>query len=108
LDHVYKKQKEVIGMPWGDGTGPWWGGGNWRCWRRSFGSTFGPGRGRGFGRGFGWRMAYASGFPSTPSSVLPQPSREQELQDLKSYSEELRVELEEINKRIAELEKPKQ
>jgi len=87
-------------MPWGDGTGPWWGGGNWRCGGRGFGS--------GGGRGFGRRMAYASGFPSTHSATLPQPSKEQELQELKSYSEELRIELEEIKKRIAGLEKPQQ
>jgi len=91
-------------MPWGDGTGPWWGGGNWRCWGRGFGS----GGGRGFGRGFGRRMTYASGFPSAQSATLPQPSKEQELQELKSYSEGLRIELEEIKKRIAELEKPQQ
>jgi hypothetical protein len=91
-------------MPWGDGTGPWWTEGNWRCWRRGFGS----GAGRGFGRGFGSRMAYASRFPSAQSATLPQPSREQELQELKSYSEELRIELEEIKKRIAGLEKPQQ
>jgi hypothetical protein len=53
-------------------------------------------------------MAYASGFPSAQSATLPQPSKEQELQELKSYSEELRIELEEIKKRIAELEKPPQ
>ncbi|MEM3556022.1 MAG: DUF5320 domain-containing protein [Candidatus Micrarchaeia archaeon] len=85
-------------MPWGDGTGPWWAGGSWRCWRR-FSS--------GWGRGFGWRMAYASGFPGTQSAA-PQLSREQELQELKAYSEELKTELEEIKKRIAELEKPQQ
>jgi len=84
-------------MPWGDGTGPWWAGGNWRCWRSS-----------GCGRGFGWRMAYASGFPSAQSAMLPQPSKEQELQELKAYAEELKTELEEIKKRIAELEKPQQ
>lgn len=93
-------------MPWGDGTGPWWAGGNWRCWRR-FGFGFGPGWGRGFGRGFGWRIAYASGFPGNQTSA-PQLSREQELQELKAYSEELKAELEEIKKRIAELEKPQQ
>jgi prefoldin subunit 5 len=40
--------------------------------------------------------------------MLPQPSKEQELQELKAYAEELKTELEEIKKRIAELEKPQQ
>ena len=64
-------------MPYGDGTGPGWARGRWNC------------RGKmGFGRGSGagyWR-----------------PGRDN-VQDLESYAEMLKTELDQVKKRIAEL-----
>lgn len=66
-------------MPWGDGTGPWWGQGMLGCFR---------GR-RGFGRGFGragWQQ-----FPKDEAS------------ELKEYAAELKEELKAVEKRLKEL-----
>ena len=76
-------------MPWGDGTGPWWGGGNWRCWRRSFGSTFGPGRGRGFGRGFGKYWKFGSQVPAKDEKQMLEEEVEILEEDLKTIKERL-------------------
>lgn len=78
-------------MPFGDGTGPRWGQGRWNC-RGGFGRGMGFGRGYGFGRGFGFISAY-------------QVPREEELNELRIYADELRAELEEVKKRMAALEK---
>jgi hypothetical protein len=83
-------------MPGGDGTGPWWGGGNWRCFRGARGFP-----GAGFGRGFGWRARF---WPQYPENS-PQQAQGDELAQLKAYSEELKAELAEASKRISELEK---
>ncbi len=83
-------------MPGGDGTGPWWGRG-YGCgvgWRRGFGRGFGRGQGMGFGRGF---------FGNTFAN-LPEPTRDQEIEGLKSYSSGLEAELSDIKKRLHELE----
>ncbi len=101
-------------MPWGDGTGPWWAGGNWMCRRgfggRGFGRGFGRGMGRGFGMGFG-RGGYAMQqgpyqqynqqyTPYAPSA----PTKEEEKAEIKEYVMELEAELKEAKKRISELE----
>ena len=69
-------------MPCGDGTGPWWGQGNWNC-RRGFGRGF-RGMGGGYNRDFG------------PAG--------NELDGLKTYANSLTKELEEVKKRIADME----
>jgi len=70
----------------------------------------GGGRGRGFGRGFGWARAGA-GSPAG-SGVVPyftpgttQVTPQQELEGLKQQAEYFKDELDEINKRIEQLEK---
>ena len=68
-------------MPGGDGTGPW-GAGRWFCRRRFWGCRR---QGRGFGPG--------------------QPSMGGDAAGLKSYAEALASELEDVRKRIAEMEK---
>ncbi len=92
-------------MPWGDGTGPWWAQGRWRCWYggRGFGRGYGRGFGRGFGRGYG--PGYRAVQQGADYQPTPQVSREGELSELKAYAGELKAELDEIKKRIAELEK---
>ena len=81
-------------MPGGNGTGPWWAYGRWNC-RRGFGRGWGLGRGSGFGRGY---MA-------VPFNQAPQISKESEISELKYYANELKSELEEVKKRILDLEK---
>ena len=117
-------------MPGGDRTGPWGRGsmtGRGAGFRagygmpgyanpvpgRGFGMGFGPGfgaRGRGFGGGRGWRNWYAaSGIPGwmrfggadAPWSA-PDPAREK--LDLQDQAEALQSELDEIKKRLSELE----
>ena len=86
-------KKRAIIMPFGDGTGPWWAGGNWMCrrgWRR------GPGFGRGYGRGFG----RGPSFWATPPA---QPTKEEEAAILKEEAAYLEERLKEIKKRIQEL-----
>lgn len=71
----------------------------------------GWGRGRGFGRGFGWAGAgYGRpGWGAVPfSPAVPMASPEQELADLKQQAEYFRNALDEIGKRIEEVEKAKQ
>ena len=114
--------KEVIKMPAGDGTGPAGMGPmtgraagfcagypapGFRGAGRGFG---GRGGGRGFGRGFGrgwgrWAMPYSGYAPySSPPASYTAPTREQELEILKSQSEGFQQALEDIQKRISELE----
>jgi predicted Fe-Mo cluster-binding NifX family protein len=70
------------------------------------GRGMGRGRGRGIGRGLGGGMgAGMAGFPMTGPS--PQMSKEQELDMLKQQARAMAEQLEEIQKRIAELEKKK-
>ncbi|MFA5050349.1 MAG: DUF5320 domain-containing protein [Candidatus Micrarchaeia archaeon] len=86
-------------MPYGDGMGPWWGQGNWVCRR-------GMGRGFGRGRGFGF-YNYQNQFSINQNYPRPaqQYTKEDEIQELKSYAERLESELEEIKVRIRELVK---
>jgi len=114
-------------MPGGDGTGP---GGMGPMTGRAAGYCagysvpgymnpiagrgFGFGRGRGFGRGFGrgwgrWAVppyggvAYGT-YPAVPAVPYGAPTREQELEVLRSQSEGFQQALEGIQKRISELE----
>jgi len=85
-------------MPGGDGNGPRWAQGGWNC-RRGFGRGLGFGRmyGSGFGRGY---LAFGQ-FQNKETSS------EEEANELRSYSKELAAELEDVKKRIAQLEKVK-
>jgi len=73
------KNMEVIKMPWGDCTGPWWAQGNW------------PPR----GRGFRWRYwnTWATGNTNiaTPVSWI---------QRLEQVVEELKRKIDELEKRV--------
>ena len=79
----------------------------------SFG--MGMGGGRGMGRGMGMGQGMMGGFQTTygqgaspgyiPQSNIPQMSKDQELQSLKSQAQALKEQLEQINKRIKELQK---
>lgn len=66
-------------MPGGDGTGPWWMQGRWNCRR-----------GRMFGRGRGRFPAYADMHPTK--------------EEMEAYAEGLKSELNEIEKRLKEIE----
>lgn len=70
----------------------------------------GGGRGRGFGRGFGWARA-GYGYPAAdypyapyPAPLAAQPTSEQELAGLKQQAEYFQGTLDDIKKRIEELE----
>ena len=106
-------------MPGGNGQGPWWGRGNWFC-RRGAGFGFGRGMGRGFGfgrgmgRGFGfgggfgyYNQNYQAQIPVDQNYQQPvqEYTKENEIAELKRYSEELKAELDEIKKRIKEITK---
>ena len=66
-------------MPWGDGTGPWWGRG------------YGCGRPMGFRRSGRFGMGY------------PRLSKDDEKEMLKAEKEDLQAMLADIDKRLAEL-----
>ncbi|MCF7886229.1 MAG: DUF5320 domain-containing protein [Candidatus Marinimicrobia bacterium] len=71
-----------------------------------YGRGFGRGLGRGFGRGYGYGWRAVPNYPASPVTN-PAPtyqSKEQELSDLKNQAEQLQGTLENINKRIQELE----
>jgi hypothetical protein len=63
-------------MPWGDGTGPWW------------------------GRGYGCRT---SGFRRFRKFGYPTPTKEEEIEMLKAEKKELEADCLEIEKRLKEL-----
>jgi hypothetical protein len=116
-------------MPRFDGTGPWGegpmtGGGRGFCnpagRRYAFGYGGGYGRGRGFrrgGPGFGWGRGYGRAFGrggyfpgrdpgGGPVYGTPYPSDPvQEAAMLKTQANDMRNDLDEINRRIEELEK---
>jgi hypothetical protein len=81
-------------------------------WGRGFWGR-GGGRGRGFGRGFGWARA-GYGYPvwgpavgpyeAYPNPVAPTVTAQQELDALKQQAEYFQDTLDEIKKRIGELE----
>jgi hypothetical protein len=77
-----------FGMGWGGGRGRGWGGG------------FGFGRGRGWGGGFGWGPGWGGGF-----GYYPPPSAEDEAAFLHAESSRLKQHLEDMDKRLAEIEK---
>jgi hypothetical protein len=74
----------------------------------------GGGRGRGFGRGFGWARAglgwpawgAVAGYPYAPYSApfAPTMTSEQELEGLKQQAEYFKDALDDISKRIEQLE----
>ena len=79
-----------VGPMTGRGLGPCGGG-------RALGMSFGRGAGRCLGRGFGWRCApYAYN-----------PTKEQEIADLKAEKEAIQEELKAIEERLKGLEKEK-
>ena len=94
-----------FGMGGSGGMGPGFGMG------RGMGRSMGRGMGRGMGGGRGYGTGYGpvpqdSG-AEKPSQSRPQMSAEEEIQELKKHSESLREQMEEISKRIKELEKNK-
>ena len=87
-------------MPGFDRTGPW---GYGPATGRGLGPCrMGRGMPRGFGRGRGFGPAYAQGY-----GYGYQPTREQEIADLRAEREALEQELGDIKSRIGELEKQK-
>ena len=73
----------------------------------------GGGRGRGFGRGFGWARAgfgypalggFAEPYGPYPAPSAQAPTPEQELTGLKQQAEYFQDSLDEINKRMEQLE----
>ncbi len=92
---------------YGQGYGPGYGRGYGRG--RGFGAGFGAGfgRGRGYGRGFGWRAPYpAWGEGYGPSYGLPyQMDPSEEMNMLRTEAESMKRGLDEINRRIEDLEK---
>ena len=76
---------------------------------RGFGMGFGRGLGRGgWGRGFGrgWAYPHVGGYYGMPYAYpyAPVMSSEQEADMLKAQAEDMQSSLEDINKRISELE----
>jgi len=72
------------------------------------GGGFGMGMRRGMGRGMGWGTGYPGAFygPGTVNPPgMPQMSKEQELSMLKEQAKAIESQLEQIKKRIEELEK---
>jgi len=121
-------------MPRGDGTGPAGmgpmtgraagycagysvpgfmnpiGGRGYGGWGRGRGGGGGGGWGRGYGRGFGWAGA-GYGYPAWGGAVAPyfsagvsQVTAQQELDGLKQQADYFKDALDEINKRIGQLE----
>ena len=76
---------------------------------RGFGAGYGAGygRGRGYGRGFGWRAPYpAQGAGYGPSYGAPyQMDPSEEMGMLRNEAESMKRGLDDINRRIEELEK---
>ena len=77
-----------------------------------YGMGMGMGRGRGGGRGMGFRRWQSTGlFPQAPTTtptmppVLPQMSKEQEIQMLENQMKNIQKQLSQIRKRLKELKK---
>jgi predicted Fe-Mo cluster-binding NifX family protein len=77
-----------------------------------YGMGMGMGRGRGGGRGMGFRRWQSTGpFPQAPTTtpamppVLPQMSKEQEIQMLENQMKDVQKQLDQIRKRLKELKK---
>jgi hypothetical protein len=91
---------------WGRGRG-FWGRGGGRGWRHWFYATGLPGWAR---AGYGWPAWGAAGHPYAPypAPVTPAMTAEQEVAGLKQQAEYFQKALDEIRKRIEELEKAEQ
>lgn len=135
INNNYNESKEVNIMPGGDRTGPLGFGpmsgrgvgycagyltpGYANLWGGRFGAGFGRGWGRGFGRGRGFRRAAFLGYPPYPAYSVAPPAypyyysypyqgvmdSKQEMDLLQAEAEDIKAELEVVNKRIAELKK---
>lgn len=68
-----------------------------------FGRRGGFGRGMGRGFGFGWGRGFGYGVPYGPQAA-PQLTQEQELEQLKDQAQYLKGALDEIGKRIQDLD----
>jgi hypothetical protein len=90
---------------YGRGYGPGYGRG--RDFGAGFGAGFGRGRGKGYGRGFGWRSSYpAGGTGYGPSYGAPyQMNPSEEMNMLRTEAESMKRGLDEISRRLEELEK---
>ncbi len=104
---VFPKKGEVIDMPARDGTGP-------LGYGPRTGWGLGPcGRGfgfrRGFGRGFGFRRFWgpAPAWGYGPGYVPFEPTKDQEIADLRAEREAIQQELRDIEARLKELESKK-
>ena len=101
MDMNKYSEQEVIAVPWRDRTGPW---GYGPLTGRGLGPC-GMGLRAGAGRGPGRGMARAYWGYGPMIGPAYEPTREQEIADLKAEREEVRRELEEISARLKELEK---
>ena len=93
-----------FGLGWGRG---WMGGGGrgGRGWRRGFYATGQPGWLRsGYGPAWGSPM-YAAPYPYAPYAPYPEVTKEQETEALRGQAEFLKQALDDISKRLGELEK---
>ena len=110
-------------MPRGDGTGPagmgpMTGRGAGYCAGSAtpgfanpgFGRGMAWGRGAGFGMGMGWRRGSAyTGMPYAPMApYFAAPSPQDELEMLRSQAELLKSQIDNVNRRISELEASKE
>ncbi|MBN2059842.1 MAG: DUF5320 domain-containing protein [Deltaproteobacteria bacterium] len=98
------------GVGYGGTSGYGRGYGRGRGFRRGFGPgmAWGRGYGRGYGRGFGWRAPYPSWGAGYYGPAYDNPygsmSPENELQMLRNEADAIKNDLENINKRIEEIE----
>jgi hypothetical protein len=107
-----RSKKEVKNMPGFDRTGPLGQGSMTGRGMGPCGSGYargvGRGAGRGFGRGMGRGFGRAAGFaPAWGSSYGYQPTRDQEIADLRAEKEAITEELKQLNERLKELETKK-
>jgi hypothetical protein len=86
---------------WGRGGRGFWGRGGGRGWRHWYYATGLPGWVRG---SYGWPAQIAPGGPQPYGMPYPGPDKEQELQMLKDQADFFTESLENIRKRIEELE----
>jgi predicted Fe-Mo cluster-binding NifX family protein len=93
------KGGELKSMPTQTGMGYGMGGG------LGLGMGRGGGRGMGRGRGMGMRMTPQPVYPSPSSVAPPQMTKDQEIQLLTSQMDQLQNQLEQVKKRLKELEK---
>ncbi len=100
-------------MPWGDGTGPWWGRGYGRGFGRGLGyrMTGAPGWARGWPRGYCWYYYQQTGqFPTwspwnTQSTNIQNAVATQSLPYLEAMKKSLEEQLKTLEDQINELKK---